>query len=394
MTRNPTEQPGDRPPEDGRPAGRRAAGAADSWPVPSVPAQETLVRRFRAVAARFGDRLAVHGPSGAWTYRELDARSDALAARIRAVAGRGERVALLYGHDIKVVAAVLAVLKAGAAYLPLDPQQPTAQLAAAVTGTDPALILTDAAHATAAERPAEGRPVLAVADDDGPAQPPFEPHEPHEADEADEADGTRDALACVLHTSGLTGAPQEVGLTDRGLLTRALAFAQRLGLGAEDRVPMLAQCAFDGPAPELFGALLAGASLHVINPWAAPPATLLGELVRQRATVLPCTPALLRLFIAQLEAGAPAPEPRAIVLDGKLDGELDGEGSRTPIWRAWHATSPARSWSTVPAPVRWRARWRCGAGRCRPRRRCCSAPIRRCGTRQWWPARTVRPATA
>lgn len=80
--------------------------------MPSVPAQETLVRRFRAVAARFGDRLAVHGPSGAWTYRELDARSDALAARIRAVAGRGERVALLYGHDIKVVAAVLAVLKA------------------------------------------------------------------------------------------------------------------------------------------------------------------------------------------------------------------------------------------------------------------------------------------
>lgn len=162
---------------------------------------ETPVRRFRAAVARFGDRPAVHGPSGTWTYRELDAASDALAARIRPVAGRGDRVALLYGHDIEVVAAVLAVLKAGAACLPLDPQQPKARLAATVTGADPVLVLADAAHGRAAERLAGGRPVLAVSGD-GPA--PGAPLEPDDSDPGD----SPDAPALVLLTPGSGGTPE------------------------------------------------------------------------------------------------------------------------------------------------------------------------------------------
>ncbi|MFF2354888.1 AMP-binding protein [Kitasatospora sp. NPDC058115] len=278
MTRNPTE------------------------PGPPAPSDDSPVRRFRAVVARSGERLAVQGPAGAWTYRELDAVSDALAARVRATAGPGARIGLVHGHDIGLIAAVLAALKAGAAYLPLDLQQSPARLSAAVAAGGPDLLLADAAHAGAAGRLAEGRPVL-TATDEGAPPPPFAPAD------------TPGALARLRPPAGAGAAPQ--GLTGRDLLTRALRFADRLGLTAEDRVPLLAHGAADGPAPELLGALLTGASLHLVDPRATPRATLLGELVRHRATVLACTPDLLRLLLVQSAAGAPVPGPRAVLLDGE-----------------------------------------------------------------------------
>jgi len=283
---------------------RSASGPYDCWPVPPVTSGETLVGRFRAVAARYGDRPAVHGPSGEWTYRELDAASDALAARVRPVAGRGERVALLCGHDITVVCAVLAVLKAGAAYVPLDPQQPDIRLATILADVGPALILADADHLGVAERLAKGRPVQPVLDD-GSAQPPLE------------SEDAPDALAYILYTSGSTGAPKGIMQTNRNMLTHVLRFAHRLGLTAEDRVPMVARCTFDASLLDMFGALLTGASLHVIDPYLPPPADLLEELVRRQVTVLHCTPTLLRLFFAQLDSRPAAPDLRAVVLGGE-----------------------------------------------------------------------------
>ncbi|SOB79499.1 AMP-binding protein [Streptomyces sp. 1331.2] len=297
MTRKQTAHPGGRPTDAAPPA-----------------PDETPVQRFRATAARFGDRLAVHGPSGQWTYRELDAASDELAARIRPMAGPGDRVALWCGHDIAAVAAVLAVLKTGAAYVPLDPQQPKAQ-PAVLAATAPTLLLTDAAHARAAERAAEGVPVLAIAGD-GPG--------------GDLGGGLRGPAFAAQDTAGAPARVRPDGGTEssREVLAQALGFAGRLGLTAEDRVPLVARHALDGSVPELFAALLTGASLHVLNPYAAPPATLLGELARQRATVLHGTADLLRLFLVQLGAGAPVPGLRAVAVSG--DGELPDVAGHFP----------------------------------------------------------------
>jgi acyl-coenzyme A synthetase/AMP-(fatty) acid ligase/aryl carrier-like protein len=271
--------------------------------------QDTLLRRFHAVAGQFGDRLAMQGSSGDCRYRELDTAADALAARIRPIAGQGERVALLSDPGIEAVQAVLATVKAGATCVPLDPQQPTKRLAEIVAGTSPALILTDGSHAPAAQRLADGRPVLPAA-----AEPNALPLQP---------DDSPDTLAWILHTPG---APDGVTQTNRDLLAHALAFADRIGLTAEDRMPIIARSAFDISAADLFGALLTGASLHVINPYQAPPSTLLGDLAAHQATVLHCTSTLLRLFLAQLESGAPAPELRAIVVRGEELRDVDAAG--------------------------------------------------------------------
>lgn len=251
-----------------------------------------LSQRFQAVAGRFGDRIAVHSSSGTCTYRELDTAADALAASIRAIAGRGERIALLSDPGIEAVQALVATVKAGTACVPLDPQQPTTRLADLVSTTGPALILTDASHAKAAQRLADGRPVLSIT-----AEP-------------------NDSLS----------AQDGVSETDPDLLAHALAFADRIGLTADDRVPIIARSAADISAPDLFGALHAGASLHVINPYPSPPSTVLGDLAASRVTVLHCTSTLLRLFLVQLESGAPAPDLRVIVVRGQDVTDADAAG--------------------------------------------------------------------
>lgn len=277
-----------------------------SWPVPSLPPEETLLRRFHAVAERFGDRLAVSGPQGSRTYRELDVAAAALAARIRPIAGHGERVALLFDPGVEAVQAVLATVRVGATCVPLDPQQPTSRLVDVVAGTSPALILTDGSHTTAARRLAGGLPVLrATAEPDGPLLEP---------------EDVPGAPACVLHTPG---APEGITWTNRDLLTHALAFAHRSGLTEADRVPMIGRFAVDTSAPALFGALLTGASLHVVNPHQSPPSTLLGDLAAHQVTVLHCTATLLRLFLAQWGSGAPAPELRAVVVRGEPMTDTD-----------------------------------------------------------------------
>ncbi|HJP79223.1 MAG TPA: AMP-binding protein [Pseudonocardiaceae bacterium] len=247
--------------------------------------------QFPELAGQFGDRVAVHSSAGSRTYRELDAAADVLAARIR-----GERVALLADAGIEAVQAVLATVKAGATCVPLDPQQSTKQLADIISHTDPALILTDDSQAKAAQRLAEGRPVLSIT-----------------AAEPNDSPATPDSI-------------------NSDLLTHALAFADRLGLTAEDRIPIIARSAFDIAAPDLFAALLTGASLHVINPYQSPPSTVLGDLAASQATVLHCTAALLRVFLVQMASGAPAPEPRSIVVRGEelTDAEAVAVARRFP----------------------------------------------------------------
>jgi AMP-binding enzyme len=84
------------------------------------------------VTAAHGDRPALRGPSGGYTYAELDAVTDAVAARLRTIAVPGRQVALLCGQDVGAVVGIWSVLKSGAAYVPLDPRHPETRLAALI----------------------------------------------------------------------------------------------------------------------------------------------------------------------------------------------------------------------------------------------------------------------
>ncbi|MER5527198.1 non-ribosomal peptide synthetase [Streptomyces sp. NPDC002677] len=264
-------------------------------------AQESLTDRFASVARRFSDRVAVTGPSGTYRYGELDRITSGLALRLREHGVHGGRVAVLCPHDTDAVLAPWAVLKAGCAYVPLDPRQPAARLAQLLADTGAGAVVYSPGLAADAVRLARGKPLIALSGEERPGgePPPV----------------LCEAPAYLLHTSGSTGRPKAVLQHHRNVLAHALAYAGRIGIGDGTQVPLLARYGSDAAVMDLFGALLTGATLHVVDPL-APAAALRATLARAEASLVHCTPTLLR----HLLSGAPTQQlrtVRAVVLGGE-----------------------------------------------------------------------------
>ncbi|MGQ4386472.1 non-ribosomal peptide synthetase [Streptomyces sp. SAS_270] len=185
-------------------------------------------------------------------YRELLARADALAARLRAAGVRpGVRVGLLLPRSADQGIAALAVLRAGGAYVPLDQAHPHDRLRYMTECSGTALLVTSEATA---DRAAElGVPCLRV-DRRDPAEAPPVPHGP--------APGARD-LAYVLFTSGSTGRPKGVAVEHRALVNLTMGARHSFPVTAEDRVLQFVAFGFDVAVSDLFFPWVAGAELHV-----------------------------------------------------------------------------------------------------------------------------------
>ncbi|MGH4035293.1 amino acid adenylation domain-containing protein [Actinomycetota bacterium Odt1-20B] len=191
----------------------------------------------------------------ALTYRELDTRSDHLARRLAAEgAGPGSTVAVLMERSAELVVSLLAVVKSGACYVPLDARQPASRLRSMVEQTGSRLVLTDGPH-TRAEFGAAGPRVLPVPlgtpdGHEGPASPGV-PAEPRQ-------------LAYVMFTSGSTGTPKGVAVTHENVV--GLARDQAWHSGAHERVLLHSPHAFDASTYELWVPLLCGGTVVVAPP--------------------------------------------------------------------------------------------------------------------------------
>ncbi|MFJ7152984.1 amino acid adenylation domain-containing protein [Streptomyces sp. NPDC100445] len=257
-----------------------AHGAPATAPAPAIPA---LVLRHAAgrpdaVAVRHGDRVL--------TYGELGARARGLAGRLRERgAGPGSTVALLLPPGLDTPVFWLASALAGAAYLPLDPAYPEAQLQLIVDDARPAVLVVDPDCGHRLDVP-DGTAVRLdemEAGPDGPAAPEV----PY-----DEA-----ATLCVLYTSGTTGRPKGVVLPHRGL-ARLLHRPDFIPLDETDVVAQLCPLNFDGASYEIWGALAHGAELVVLDKHLVLSPRETRAVVRARGitTLLVTTPLLNRII--------------------------------------------------------------------------------------------------
>lgn len=260
-----------------RPVGAVPMPAGYSAPPPPGSA-ETLVTRLDRVVAEHGDRIAVRGPGGVVRYAELGWRSAELATEVATVAPRGSRVAVLCAHDIDLVPAVMAVLRAGAAYVPLDPRQPVGRLARLAAVAEVGAVLCDPSSVAVARVVGKGLPVLVTS---GGSASGAQPAPPEPTD-----------LAYLLHTSGSTGEPKAVVQSHRNVLGHAVSYADSVRLGPGDRITMLARASSDAGVMDLFGGLLSGATLTFIEP--LQPAAALCDALADGIDVLHCTPTLFR----------------------------------------------------------------------------------------------------
>ncbi|MFH8520090.1 amino acid adenylation domain-containing protein [Streptomyces gelaticus] len=257
---------------------RRLLALADG-PTRAPAAPATPAGRFAAQVARTPDAPAVDTDGELLSYAGLDAASDRLAGRlVRAGVAPGHTVALMLPRSASVVVAQLAVLKAGACWLPLDPAQPPERLARLTSAAAPSLVLASGTGPAAARLPA-GTPVLDVTEESW--APPFE------AVAADPG-----AAACVIHTSGSTGEPKGVVVPQRAITE--LAADARFAGGAHDRVLLHNPYTFDASTYEVWVPLLNGGTV-VVAPAEAVTPDLLERVVRERrVTALMLTPELLR----------------------------------------------------------------------------------------------------
>ncbi|NUR95560.1 MAG: amino acid adenylation domain-containing protein, partial [Kribbellaceae bacterium] len=292
------------------------------------------------------DRTAVTCGSESLTYRELDDRVDLLASRLRGCgAGPGTLVAICLPRSVDLLVAMLAVWRAGAAYLPLDHQDPGARLAFIVEDAAPALVLTtgELSRNFDPER-------LLLLDDQEHDQEPI-------AETAQQPAGTSsdDRLAYVLYTSGSTGRPKGIRVLRRGLSNLLNAMRHELGCGPDDIWLAQTAISFDIAQLEFLLPLVCGGRVVIAPDGVARDAPALVELVRAHGVNrMQATPTGWR---ALLEAGFDGPSVRALAGGEALPAAL-AAALRDRVRALHNVYGPTETtiWSTIseiaPDPVR------------------------------------------
>ncbi|MET7640137.1 amino acid adenylation domain-containing protein [Streptomyces sp. NPDC005438] len=248
------------------------------------PGTPDVWERFAARVADRPDAVAVTHEGVTTSYAELAATAERLAAElVRRGVGPEDRVALLLDRTPRMVAAILAVIRAGAAYVPVDPAYPAERIAHTLRDSAPRLVLTESGVSLpgGAGGP-EATDVLLV---DGPLAAPDGPVRPRAPIHPDHA-------AYVIYTSGSTGRPKGVTVSRRNLARLFDATAARFAFGPEDTWTLFHSYAFDFSVWELWGALLHGGRLVLVPREVTQDAPAFLELLRrERVTVLNQTPA-------------------------------------------------------------------------------------------------------
>ncbi|MEU0768670.1 amino acid adenylation domain-containing protein, partial [Streptomyces albogriseolus] len=276
----------------------------------------TLPELFEAQAARTPGRDAVLYRGEALSYEELDARADALARVLRGLgAGPEGLVALAVPRSPELIVSLLAVLKTGAAYLPLDPDYPAERIAAMLADARPAVLVTTTA--ALGRLPTTETLTRLLLDDPATLAALREAPSPRPAGDAAMRVLPRHP-ANVIYTSGSTGTPKGVVNTHEGLVNRLLWMQDRYGLDATDRVLQKTSCGFDVSGWEFFWPLVTGATLVVAEPERhKDPAYLAALIAEQDVTTVHFVPSMLKGFLAE-PAAAGCVSLRRVLCSGEV----------------------------------------------------------------------------
>ncbi|TDJ74246.1 amino acid adenylation domain-containing protein [Pseudomonas putida] len=293
------------------------ARVLDYNPAPRSNRSECLSLAFQAQVARSPDAVAVACASETLSYAQLNARANRLARQLRR---RGVAPGVLVGVAMErssaLLVALMAVIKAGGAYLPLDPDYPPERLAYMLADSGAALVLS---QSWLAERLPLAADRLLCLDRDEPALAGLA------SDDLAPLAGPESALY-LIYTSGSTGQPKGAGVTREGFANLLQWYSREFDIGAQERFLVMTSPAFDLTQKNLFAPLLGGGQVHMAAPGYQPLA-LVTQIAEQAITALNCTPST---FYPLLDLGTA--EQLASLRQVFLGGEpIRGEQLRTHL---------------------------------------------------------------
>ncbi|TMD63194.1 MAG: amino acid adenylation domain-containing protein, partial [Chloroflexi bacterium] len=261
--------------------------------------EQTFVTLFEAQVERTPDAVAARYARAHITYRQLNQRANQVAHHLHDCSIGPERlVALLAERDIPFLTAILAVFKAGGAYLPLDPQHPTARLRHVLQHSGCHLVLTASVFASALsealeEIPAETRPQVLLLE-----ELLQQPHIQHNL----APQPSPRQLAYVIYTSGSTGRPKGAMVEQQGMLNHLYAKIADLQLTEADRVAQTASQCFDISVWQFLAALVVGGQVQIFPDEVTPdPGRLLAQVEEQHISILEIVPSMMRAMLEVLE---------------------------------------------------------------------------------------------
>jgi amino acid adenylation domain-containing protein len=268
---------------------------------------QSIARRFERLVRLHPDRLAVKAKDHALTYAELNRQANRIGTAIVSALGVGsEPVALLFDHNASMICAIMGTLKANKFYVALDPGIPMARNLAVIEDSGARLIVTDDLYRRTAEKLVSSRGTILSVD---------QIHDAHEADLG--LPIKPEASAYIMYTSGSTGEPKGLMHSQRNVLFCAMSYVNGVRICADDRFTLLARHNFAASISNLYGSLLAGASVFPYDVRENGFADLSDLIRREQITIYQSVPTLFRHFATSLRDTQPDLKLRIVKLSGE-----------------------------------------------------------------------------
>jgi len=269
---------------------------------------QSIPERFEQQVQRHPMNIAVKINDDEWTYGKLNKVANGVASKILELCGStGGRIGLLFEHGAQMIAGIFAVLKAGKAYVPLDPSLPAKRIHHILNDSQISTLLTNNTNLDLAKSLNNvGLQVINMDDVDPDIYVdniglPISP----------------ETLAYILYTSGSTGSPKGVMQTHRNVLDHIRNYANGLHISTNDRMTLFSNYSFDAAMMDIMGALLNGATLYPMDLREKPSVHLSEWLIREKITIYHSTPTVYRYLISTLDKEEKFPEIRLVVLGGE-----------------------------------------------------------------------------
>ena len=326
---------------------------------------ETLIDRYNNIAANSPAAVALHyvhdNISCTLTYLELSQKANQLARLLKTRgAATDKTIAVLLERSVEQVISMLAILKTGAAYLPIDPDYPNARQAFMLDDSKASLVITRSKLVNAITPLFQAAASKQICLDDPETQNTIHQQSNKELSSTELLEPIlRSSLAYVIYTSGSSGQPKGAGNTQEAILNRLDWMQDTLKLCTADRVLQKTGLGFDVSVWEWFLPLMTGASLVVSTPDGHRDPRYLKEVIeRFNVTVLHFVPSMLSAFLAYISSGA-CPSLKQIVTSGEaLSGELQAQTfSRLQNIKLWNLYGPTEAaidvsfWACEPNPI-------------------------------------------